>query len=136
MVSCRMPTAKGTFTVNLATLAAHHEGGASSIGRRSIDKVFLGDLEGLSCGEMLAIMGEVKGSAGYVAMERVSGNLAGKSGTFALQHSSKMVRGAPEQSITVVPDSATGELVGLRGSMLINIEGGVHSYAFTYEIDG
>jgi hypothetical protein len=130
-----MPTAQGTFTVNLATLATHHEGAASNISRRSIDKVFSGDLEGTSCGEMLAVMGEVKGSAGYVAMECVTGKLADKSGKFAFQHSSKMVRGAPEQSITVVPDSGTGELVGLRGSLVITIESGVHSYALTYVID-
>lgn len=129
-----MTSANGTFTVTLQPLTAHDGSPAAVVSRRSIDKVFSGDLAGTSIGEMLAAMGGEKGSAGYVAMEKVTGTLFGKAGSFVLQHSSTMNRGAPTQSITVVPDSGTGELTGLRGSMIITIAGGVHSYAF--DVDG
>ena len=78
----------------------------------------------------------VSGSAGYVAIERVSGTLHGKSGTFVLQHTGSMTRGAPQLTITVVPDSGTGELVGLAGRMLIIIADGKHSYEFEYTLGG
>jgi hypothetical protein len=81
----------------------------------SIDKQFHGDLEGTSQGEMLTAGGSIKGSAGYVAIERVSGTLKGRRGTFALQHSGTMTRGEPQLTITVVPDSATGQLAVSRG---------------------
>lgn len=129
-----MTQAKGTFTVTLQPLTGHDTSADAVVGRRSIDKVFVGDLAGTSIGEMLASMGTVKGSAGYVAMEKVTGTLFGKRGSFVLQHSSTMNRGAPTQSITVVPDSGTGELAGLSGSLVIAIEAGVHSYVF--DVDG
>ena len=129
-----MTQAKGTFTVTLKPLTGHDQSEAAVVGRRSIDKVFTGDLDATSIGEMLASMGNVKGSAGYVAMEKVAGRLCGKSGSFVLQHSSTMTRGTPTQSVTVVPDSGTGELSGLTGSMVIIIEAGVHSYVF--DVDG
>jgi hypothetical protein len=100
----------------------------------SIDKKFSGDLEATSKGEMLTAMTEVKGSAGYVAIERVNGTLHGRSGTFVLQHSGTMTRGAPELSLTVVPDSGTGQLVGLAGKMTIKIEEGKHFYEFDYRL--
>jgi len=100
----------------------------------SIDKQFHGDLEASSKGQMLAAMTEVQGSAGYVAMERVSGTLQGRKGTFALQHSGTMTRGTPQLSVTVVPDSGTGQLVGLAGKMTINIADGKHSYDFEYTL--
>jgi hypothetical protein len=115
-------TATGTFEVKLNPQADE------IIGRMSIDKQFHGDLEATSKGQMLAVQGEVKGSAGYVAMERVTGTLAGRSGSFALQHSGTMNRGVPEQSVTVVPDSGTGELVGISGKMTIRIADGKHFY--------
>jgi hypothetical protein len=101
----------------------------------SIDKQFHGDLEATSKGQMLAISTEVKGSAGYVAMERVTGTLQGRTGTFALQHSGTMTRGVPQLVITVVPDSGTDQLVGLSGKMTINIVDGKHSYDFEYTLD-
>ena len=110
------------------------EAEAANLGRMSIDKKFHGDLEGSSKGEMLAAMSEVKGSAGYVAMERVSGTLAGRSGTFVLQHRGIMTRGVPQLSVTVVPDSGTGGLSGLTGSMTIKVEEGRHSYEFEYQL--
>jgi hypothetical protein len=101
----------------------------------SIDKQFHGDLEATSKGQMLAISSDVKGSAGYVAMERVTGMLQGRTGTFALQHSGTMTRGVPQLIITVVPDSGTGELVGLSGKMTIDIVDGKHSYDFEYTLE-
>ncbi|MGO9126639.1 MAG: DUF3224 domain-containing protein, partial [Terriglobales bacterium] len=103
-------------------------------GRMTIDKQFHGDLEGTSKGEMLSAMTEVKGSAGYVAMERVTGALNGRSGTFFLQHSASMTRGVPQLSVTVVPDSGTGQLQGLTGKMDIIINAGKHSYDFEYTL--
>jgi hypothetical protein len=100
----------------------------------SIDKQFHGDLEAASKGQMLAAMTAVKGSAGYVAMERVSGTLHGRNGAFVLQHSGTIARGAQQLSVTVVPDSGTGELVGLAGKMAIIIADGRHSYDFEYTI--
>jgi hypothetical protein len=102
----------------------------------SVDKQFHGDLDATSKGEMLAAGTDVKGSAGYVAMERVRGTLHGRSGTFALQHTGTMTRGAPQLSVTVVPDSATGQLAGLAGRMAIDITDGSHSYDFEYTLPG
>jgi hypothetical protein len=125
--------ATGTFEVKLKPQADENVGDPT-VGRMSIDKQFHGDLEGGSKGQMLAVQGEVKGSAGYVAMERVTGTLAGHSGSFALQHLGIMTRGVPELSVTVVPDSGTGELVGLTGKMKIIIADGKHSYEFEYTL--
>ena len=100
----------------------------------SIDKRFHGDLEGTSRGEMLAARTAEPGSAGYVAMERVTGKLHGREGTFVLQHTGTMTRGTPTLGVTVVPDSGTGELAGLAGEMTIVIEEGKHSYVFDYTL--
>ena len=95
-----------------------------------------GDLEATSKGEMIAAQTEVKGSAGYVAMERVTGTLQGRKGSFVLQHSGTMNRGVPQLSVTVVPDSGTEELRGIAGTMdIIIAPGGKHSYEFTYTIE-
>ena len=106
--------------------------GDPSIGRMLLDKQYDGNLEATSKGQMLAVGTDVPGSAGYVAMERVTGTLNGRKGTFALQHSGTMTRGAPHLTITVVPDSGTGELVGLTGKLLVVIVDGKHSYEFDY----
>jgi hypothetical protein len=102
--------------------------------RLSLDKQFQGDLKGTSKGQMLAIATAVEGSAGYVAIERVTGTLHDRSGTFALQHSGTMTRGAPQLVISVVPDSGTNELVGIAGKMTINIVEGKHLYEFDYTL--
>jgi len=130
--------AHGTFDVKMAPMATDSAvgAGAAGVGRMSIDKTFHGDIEGTSKGEMLAFMTDVSGSAGYVAMERVTGTLAGKRGSFVLQHSGTMTRGAPHLVLTVVPDSGTEELKGLSGSMEIIISGKEHSYDFSYQIVG
>ena len=123
--------AKGDFEVKLAPLASETE---PALGRMSIDKQFHGDLEGSSKGEMLSTMGSVKGSAGYVAMEKVTGTLQGRKGTFVLQHNATMTRGAPALNIIVVPDSGTDQLVGLTGKFDIIITDGKHSYNFDYAL--
>lgn len=130
-----MAHAGGTFEVNLAPQAPDDEADAT-LGRLSIDKQFHGDLEATSRGQMLTAGTEIEGSAGYVAIERVRGTLHGRRGTFALQHSGTMARGAPGLTIRVVPDSGTGELTGLSGSMSITIVEGRHSYDFEYALAG
>ena len=101
----------------------------------SLDKTFHGDLAATSVGEMLAVRTAVSGSAGYVAIERVTGTLAGRTGSFALQHWGMMDKGTPDLKISVIPDSATGDLAGLAGTMTIDIQpGGKHFYAFTYTL--
>ncbi len=101
----------------------------------SLAKRFHGDLEGTSVGEMLAAGTATKGSAGYVAIERVEGTLHERNGTFVLQHSGTMNRGAPTLSVTVVPDSGTEELAGLAGKLDIDIVEGKHFYTFDYALD-
>jgi hypothetical protein len=126
--------ARGTFEVKL-TLQAGEGEADTGFGRMSIDKQFNGDLEGTSKGIMLSSAATVvKGSGGYVAMERVTGTLKGRSGSFVLQHSGIMNRGVPQLSVAVVPDSGTGQLTGLAGTMTIKIDAGKHSYEFEYTL--
>jgi hypothetical protein len=127
--------ANGTFEVKLTPLAAYNTDDTSA-GRLSIDKQFHGDLEATSRGEMLSAGTSVKGSAGYVAIERVTGALRGRSGTFALQHNGTMTRGTPQLVITVVPDSGTADLTGIAGTMTIDIANGKHSYRLDYTLAG
>lgn len=125
--------ATGTFDVTL-TPETPADDVPGTIGRMSIEKRFHGDLVGTSVGEMLAAMTAVDGSAAYVAIETVTGTLHGRSGTFVLQHSGTMARGAQRLSVRVVPDSGTGELGGLEGEMSIEIADGRHSYVFEYTL--
>jgi hypothetical protein len=124
--------ATGTFEVKLTPQTSSEGSQDANLGRMTIDKQFHGSLEGASKGQMLTAGTAVKGSAGYVAIEQVSGTLDGHNGTFILQHSATMTRGVPQLSVTVVPDSGTGELVGLSGKMNIIISEGKHSYEFEY----
>jgi len=126
--------ATGPFEVKLLPQEPEDKTDGSTLGRFSIDKEFHGDLEATSKGQMLSAGTDVKGSAGYVAIERVIGTLHGKRGTFVLQHNGVMTRGAPQLTIIVVPDSGTGELTGLSGAMQINIADGRHSYDFDYTL--
>lgn len=121
----------GTFEVKATPASPDAD---SEFNRLTLDKQFHGDLEGTSKGVMLAASTSVKGSAGYVAMEKITGTLKGRSGSFILQHSGTMTRGEPELKVTVVPDSGTGQLVGLAGAMAIKIADGKHSYDFEYTI--
>jgi len=127
-------SARGTFDVTLTPQASDDAGGGASVGRMSIAKQFHGELEATSAGQMLAVNTDVDGSAGYVALEQVTGTLQGRSGTFVLQHSGTVARGTPQLSVTVVPDSGTGGLVGLAGTMAIDIVGGNHLYTFDYTL--
>jgi len=126
--------AKGTFEVKVIPQAAEDNIGDPTVGRMALDKTFSGDIAGTSKGQMLAVRSAVEGSAGYVAMERVNGKLGGKKGTFALIHTGLMDRGKPNLTITVVPDSGTGDLIGLTGKMTIEIKDGKHFYDFEYSL--
>ena len=122
--------ARGTFSVDLTPLSTKDD----FLGRLTISKQFHGDLEATSEGEMLSAGTSVEGSAGYVALELVSGTLSGRTGAFVLQHSGILNRGRPSLSVTVVPDSGTAQLAGISGSFIIEIVGEQHSYRFDYSI--
>ena len=124
--------AKGRFDVKLTPEVDNS--GDSVVGRMTIDKQFHGDLEGTSKGLMVMAGTSVQGSAGYVAIEKVTGSLQGKTGTFYLQHNGIMNRGDGQLSIVVIPDSGTDELTGLSGTFNIKIDNGEHSYDFNYTI--
>jgi len=124
----------GEFEVKLTPQSLAEAKADSGLARMSIAKQFHGELEATSQGEMLSAMSAVQGSAGYVAMERVTGQLSGRQGSFVLQHSATMNRGVPSLSIAVVPDSGTDQLSGLTGTMGIRIEGGKHFYDFDYAL--
>lgn len=125
----------GKFEVELKPLETCAQGKDEiNLGRMSIDKTFSGELEASSCGEMLTAMTAVQGSAGYVAIEQVSGSLSGKRGSFVLQHFGIMNRGSDRLLLEVVPGSGTGQLSGLSGEMAIRIEDGQHYYDFEFEL--
>jgi len=126
--------ANGTFEVKLRPLETYDQAADAKIGRMSIDKTFQGGLVGTSRGEMLSGGSPAEGSAGYVAIERVTGTLQGRSGSFLLQHSGTMTPTSQELTITVVPGSGTGELEGIAGTMSIEIDGGKHLYDFDYTL--
>jgi Protein of unknown function (DUF3224) len=131
--------ANGSFEVKLSPQGLNdnspeNESEDITPGRMTIEKQFHGDLAGTSKGQMLTAGTPVKDSAGYVAIERVSGTLHGHKGSFVLQHSGTMTRGVPQLSVTVVPDSGTDELVGLSGKMTIKIADGKHYYDFEYTL--
>jgi len=128
--------AKGEFEVHLRPLETYaRSGGGNEVGRMSIDKVFHGDLEARSQGEMLSVLTDVEGSAGYVAIEQVSGSLKGRYGTFILQHFGIMDRGTNRLILEVVPESGSGELSSLRGTMTITQAEGKHFYAMEFTLD-
>ncbi|AWF81596.1 DUF3224 domain-containing protein [Microbulbifer sp. A4B17] len=123
----------GMFEVTVKPMDPYSRGvDGASLGRMSINKIFYGELSAESRGEMLSVMTPVKGSAGYVAIEQVIGTLDGKRGTFVLQHFGTMSKGKDRLTLEVVPDSATGELVGLSGKMSIRMDDGQHFYEFDY----
>ena len=126
--------ATGTFDVKLTPQPSEDKTDDATLARMTIDKQIHGDLEATSKGQMLTAGTPVKGSAGYVAIERVSGTLRGRTDSFILQHTGTMNRGTPQLSITVLPDSGTGQLVGLAGTMSIQITAGRHSYDFAYTL--
>jgi hypothetical protein len=126
--------ATGTFDVKITPQATDTPPEGSPLGRLSIDKQFHGDLEGMGKGEMLTAGTAIRNSAVYVAVERVTGTLHGRKGTLALHHTGIMNRGDQSLTITVVPDSGTGDLTGITGSLSIEIANGKHSYVFEYAL--
>ncbi len=128
-------TVSGEFNVNLAPREGYASGqNGINLGRMSIDKTFNGALSATSQGEMLSAMTPTQGSAGYVAIEQVIGELDGKKGSFVLQHFGTMDKGQDSLILNVIPDSGTNELEGLTGSMKIRIEQGIHYYDFEYTL--
>jgi hypothetical protein len=129
-------TIKGPFEVKSTPLATDEVCVAVGVMRMRFDKQFSGALEANGIVSMMGMMNQELGSGAYVALERITGTLEGRKGSFSMQHSSSMNRSKPTQAIRVVPDSGTGELLGLKGEMTIDIlEGGKHFYNFTYEFE-
>jgi hypothetical protein len=127
--------AKGKFHVKLQSLEPYYTGSeGNQLSRLSLDKTFEGDLSAHSKGEMLSARGKKEDFGGYVAIEQLDGSLAGKKGSFVLQHFGTMAGGQNHLILAVVPDSGTGQLVGLTGTMAINIEAGEHFYQFDYQL--
>lgn len=128
--------AKGTFEPTLVPQPPEDKAEGATLGRMTIAKKYHGDLEATSKGQMLTAMTNVKGSAAYVAIERVTGTLGGRHGSFVLQHMGTLDRGAAHLTVTIVPDSGTGELAGIAGgAMTIQIAAdGKHSYEMDYTL--
>jgi len=128
----KMMHAKGEFEVKLVPL---QDDMPDKMGRMSLDKKFTGDLVGTGRGQMISGMGEVEGSGVYVAVERVSGTIGERTGTFLLYHQGVMTRGTPNLKVLVVPDSGTGDFKGITGTLNINIAAdGKHFYDFEYAL--
>jgi len=128
-------TARGTFEVTLNSEPPYEESEGVSLARVFLSKKFQGDLEATSTGQMIGARSAVKGSAGYVAIERVVGSIDGRAGSFVLQHFGVMTRGTGELKVSVVPDTGTGELCGIAGRMNIEIVAGKHCYSFEYSFE-
>ena len=122
--------AKGTFKVEMKP-ESQEKIEDISFGRFIISKVFEGDLEATSKVEMLTV-GSDKGSAAYVAIERIDGSLKGKSGSFVLTHVGTMNSNSQQLEVAVVPGCGTGELAGIEGKMTIDIVDKVHYYTLEY----
>jgi hypothetical protein len=129
-----MPVATGSFSVSITPQAPEPGVGDDSIARMALLKRFEGGLVGEARGQMLATRTAVDGSAAYVALDRFEGELDGRRGGFSLHHRGVMARGAPLLEVEVVPDSGSGELVGLEGRLAIRIEGKAHYYEFDYRL--
>lgn len=127
-------TARGSFELTLQPLTFEGLEGQAQFGRLLIDKQISGDLVATTSGQMLSARTDTNGSAGYVAIERVSGTLDGREGSFVLLHTGLLNRGASSLSVVVVPDSGTGELTGIEGRFEIIIENGKHRYEFVYQL--
>jgi hypothetical protein len=126
--------AAGTFEVAMQPQPGPEPAQGVTLARALLDKQYHGDLQAHAQGQMLSAMTGTAGSAGYVAIEQVSGSLHGRQGSFVLQHNGLMDRGAPQLTVTVVPDSGSGMLVGLAGRLSIRITEGRHFYEFDYSL--
>ena len=129
-----MKRASGSFEISMQSLANEDVSADPMLGRFLLTKKFTGDLEASARGHMLSAGTATRGSAGYVAIDQVTGSLDGRTGSFVLQHSGSMKRGAPNLLVMVVPDSGTGELAGITGTLSINIVEGKHFYDFLYSL--
>ena len=129
-----MPQVKGEFEVKRAMQPMVDMGNDAQAAHMRFDKVFHGPLDATGVVHMLAVGTAVEGSAAYVAVERIVGRLDGHAGTFYMQHSGTMDRGTPSLAVSVVPDSGTDGLIGLRGTLAIDITDGKHFYTFDYSL--
>ncbi len=128
-----MLNARGPLIVNTEAEPPFLEQDGLKVNRNIVRKEFSGDLVGTSEAQMIAVFTDTPGSAGYVAIEHFKGSLAGRSGSFVLQHSGVMNKGDAQLTVTIVPDSGTGELVGISGTLEIDNNEGHHSYVLSYE---
>ena len=126
--------ANGTFEVKIQPQGEGDVAAGSSLGRMSLDKQYNGDLQAIGAGEMLTARSDVPTSAAYVAIERVTGTLHGREGSFVLVHKGVMTSAGQQLVIEVVPDTGTGQLVGLLGKLGIRIAAGTHYYDFEYQL--
>ena len=129
-----MPIAEGSLEVNIEAEPPFLEDGGLKLNRNVVSKTFHGDMAGASEAHMLAAFTEIPGSAGYVAIEHFTGTVAGKSGSFLLQHNGIMDKGDAELTVVIVPDSGSGELSGISGTLEIDNDEGKHSYRLEYEL--
>ncbi|WP_426169102.1 DUF3224 domain-containing protein [Sandarakinorhabdus sp. DWP1-3-1] len=129
-----MQHATGTFAVKMAPAAQTSAGGVA-LARMTVTKAFSGGMTATAEGDMLTAAGAVPESAAYVLIERVTGSIDGKAGSFAFMHHATMDRGKPDQHISIVPDSGSGGLAGISGAMTMRIDdGGVHHYDLAYRL--
>jgi hypothetical protein len=126
--------ARGTFEVQVVPVPVDAYTDATTLGRMTIDKQFSGDLVGIGKGQMITGMGTAKGSAAYSAIERVTGTMHGRQGSFLMQHTGIMTRGEQSLVITIIPDSGTDGLTGISGAFHLTIEGKVHKYDIEYTL--
>jgi hypothetical protein len=124
----------GAFDVSMTPAGAAEREGRTETGRMLLDKQYFGDLAASGKGQMLTAVTDTKGSAAYVAIERVSGTLKGRKGSFVIHHTGTMSGGAQQLSIRIVPDSGTGQLEGIAGTMAIRMEGRKHFYDVDYTL--
>ena len=128
-----MPTARGPMDVNMAPEPPFLERDGLKLNRNIVSKTFHGDMAGTSEAQMIAAFTDTPGSAGYVAIEHFTGSVDGRSGSFVMQHSGIMNRGDAQLTVTIVPDSGSGELTGISGTLEIDNSDGQHSYELTYD---
>ena len=128
-----MPTAHGPMDVTMEAEPPFLEQGGLKLNRNAVSKTFYGEMAGTSEAQMLAAFTATPGSAGYVAIEHFTGSVNGKSGSFAMQHSGIMNRGDAQLTVSIVPDSGSGELTGISGTLDIENSDGQHSYVLNYD---
>jgi hypothetical protein len=126
--------ATGTFDVTMSPETVSGKTPDPDMGQMGMHKAWQGDLDGTSTGTMIGAGSPARGSAGYVAMEKFTGTLAGRMGSFILQHSGTMANDKLQMTIAVVPSTGTGQLEGISGTMTIRTNNGAHFYDFDYSL--